>query len=101
MAKQLTDREKKKIIADYAEMGSCNAVAKKHKRSWTTVKQVVESDPDKLLKAMSHDEIIGKSTISQIATAFGVVTDKFMTLRTQQEVHPLLKDIAEAMKEKH
>lgn len=55
---------------------------------------------DKLLTAMSNDEIIGKSTISQIATAFGVVTDKFMTLRTQQEVHPLLKDIAEAMKEK-
>ena len=50
---------------------------------------------------MSNDEIIGKSNISQIATAFGVVTDKFMTLRTQQEVHPLLKDIAEAMKEKH
>nr|DAW95639.1 MAG TPA: hypothetical protein [Bacteriophage sp.] len=56
---------------------------------------------DKLLTAMSNDEIIGKSNISQIATAFGVVTDKFMTLRTQQEVHPLLKDIAEAMKEKH
>ena len=128
MARHLTDREKKKIIADYAELGSCNAVAKKHKRSWTTIKQVVESDPDtmkkceqkreenmrdvlarkdtaccvldKLLTAMSNDEIIGKSTISQIATAFGVVTDKFMTLRTQQEVHPLLKDIAEAMKEK-
>lgn len=50
MAKHLTDREKKKIIADYAEMGSCNAVAKKHKRSWTTVKQVVESDPDTMKK---------------------------------------------------
>ena len=110
MARHLTDREKKKIIADYAELGSCNAVAKKHKRSWTTIKQVVESDPDtmkkceqkkeenmrdvlawmdarkdtaccvldKLLTAMSNDEIIGKSTISQIATAFGVVIDKFM-----------------------
>ena len=50
MARHLTDREKKKIIADYAEMGSCNAVAKKHKRSWTTVKQVVESDPDTMKK---------------------------------------------------
>ena len=50
MAKHLTDREKKKIIADYAEMGSCNAVANKHKRSWTTVKQVVESDPDTMKK---------------------------------------------------
>ena len=44
MARHLTDREKKKIIADYAELGSCNAVAKKHKRSWTTIKQVVENN---------------------------------------------------------
>lgn len=42
MAKHLTDREKKKIIADYAEMGSCNAVAKKHGRSWATIKQMAE-----------------------------------------------------------
>ena len=113
MARHLTDREKKKIIADYAELGSCNAVAKKHKRSWTTIKQVVESDPDtmkkceqkreenmrdvlawmdaacgvldKLLTAMSNDEIIGKSTISQIATAFGVVIDKFMLSQGDSE----------------
>lgn len=42
MARHLTDREKKKIIADYAEMGSCNAVAKKHGRSWATIKQIAE-----------------------------------------------------------
>ena len=105
------------LFLDYAELGSCNAVAKKHKRSWTTIKQVVESDPDtmkkceqkkeenmrdvlawmdtrkdtacdvldKLLKAMSNDEIIGKSTISQIATAFGVVIDKFMLSQGDSE----------------
>ena len=40
---------------------------------------------DKLLKAMSNDEIIGKSTISQIATAFGVVIDKFMLSQGDSE----------------
>ena len=52
MARHLTDREKKKIIADYAELGSCNAVAKKHKRSWTTITQVVESDPDTMISCL-------------------------------------------------
>ena len=28
MAARLTDRQKKKIVADYAQLGSCNAVAK-------------------------------------------------------------------------
>lgn len=40
---------------------------------------------DKLLTAMSNDEIIGKSTISQIATAFGVVIDKFMLSQGDSE----------------
>lgn len=44
MAKQLTDRQKKKIIADYVELGSYNAVAKKHKVSATTVKRWVLSE---------------------------------------------------------
>ena len=44
MAKHLTDREKKKIIADYVECGSYNAVAKKYKISATTVKNAVLKD---------------------------------------------------------
>ena len=44
MAKHLTDRQKKKIIADYVELGSYNAVAKKHKLSATTVKNTVLKD---------------------------------------------------------
>ena len=34
MAKHLTDREKKKIIADYAECGNYSQVARKHKVSF-------------------------------------------------------------------
>lgn len=41
MAKHLTDREKKKIIADYVELGSYNAVAKKHGVSDNTVRNIV------------------------------------------------------------
>ena len=129
MARHLTDREKKKIIADYAELGSYNAVAKKHKRSWTTIKQVVESDPDimkkceqkreenmrdvlawmdarkdtacgvldKLLTAMSNDVIIGGSTISQIATAFGIVVDKFTLVQGDSQTLSKAKELLEGV----
>lgn len=46
MASRLTDKQKKKIIADYVELGSYNAVANKHKISDKTVKNVVLSDPE-------------------------------------------------------
>lgn len=44
MAARLTDRQKKRIIADYVELGSYNAVAKKYKISATTVKKLVLND---------------------------------------------------------
>lgn len=45
MAARLTDKQKKQIIADYVELGSYNAVAKKHKVSVETVKRhVLKSD---------------------------------------------------------
>lgn len=50
MAKHLTDREKKKIIADYAECGNYSQVARKHKVSFDTVKRVVISDPETVKK---------------------------------------------------
>lgn len=46
MAKHLTDRQKKKIIEDYAELGSYRAVARKHKISDGTVKRICERDPE-------------------------------------------------------
>lgn len=44
MAAHLTDKQKKKIIADYVECGSYNAVAKKHNIADKTVKRVVEAN---------------------------------------------------------
>lgn len=42
MAAHLTDKRKKKIVADYLEMQSINAVATKNKVSWSTVRSVLD-----------------------------------------------------------
>lgn len=46
MAARLTDRQKKKILADYLESGSYRAVAKKNGVSDSTVKRVVVESGD-------------------------------------------------------
>lgn len=46
MAARLTDRQIKKIIADYAQLGSCNAVAKLNGCSPNTVKKFVQNNAD-------------------------------------------------------
>lgn len=46
MAKHLTDRQKKQIIADYVTLGTYAAVAKKHMTSETTVRRIVKNDPE-------------------------------------------------------
>lgn len=51
VAKRLTDKQKKRIIADYVELGSYNAVAKKHHIADSTVKRVVMKDGDTQRKA--------------------------------------------------
>ena len=56
LAKHLTDKEKKKIIADYVECGSYNAVAKKYKVSATTVKNTVLKDNKSVEKCEQKKE---------------------------------------------
>lgn len=56
MAARLTDRQKKKIIADYVELGSYNAVAKKYQISATTVKKLVLNDCDSVEKCEQKKE---------------------------------------------
>lgn len=46
MAARLTDKQKKKIIADYVQIGSYNAVSKIYGVSATTVKNVVLKSAD-------------------------------------------------------
>ena len=46
MAARLTDGQKNQIIADYVELGSYNAVAKKHKVSDKTVRNIILKNPE-------------------------------------------------------
>ena len=46
MAARLTDKQKKKIVADYVQLGSYNAVSKIHGVSATTVKNIVLKSAD-------------------------------------------------------
>ena len=56
MAARLTDRQKKKIVADYVQLGSYNAVAKIHGIADTTVKRIVLACPDMQEKAEQKKE---------------------------------------------
>ena len=110
MATRLTDAQKKKIIADYAESGSYAAVGRMNGVSDKTVKAIVKADPetsriseqkkkqntldmlqymedrrkkaqnvmDVYLEALSDPEKIKSASLSQIATAFGIIIDKFV-----------------------
>lgn len=46
MAARLTDKQKKKIIADYVQLESYNAVAKLNGVSHQTVKRIVSENPE-------------------------------------------------------
>lgn len=46
MAARLTDKQKKKIIADYVQLGSYNAAAKLNGVSHQTVKRIVDECPE-------------------------------------------------------
>ena len=46
MAARVTDREKKMIIADWIEMQTYSAVARKHGVTHQTVKRIVNASPD-------------------------------------------------------
>lgn len=46
MAARLTDRQKKKLVADYIDLQSYNAVSKIYGVSRQTVKNIVEKEPD-------------------------------------------------------
>ena len=56
MAARLTDRQKKKIIADYVQIGSYNAVAKMNGVSKDTVKRIVQSCEDIAQKTQQKKE---------------------------------------------
>lgn len=106
MAPRLTDKQRKKVIADYVNLGSYNAVAKMHGIADTTVKRIVSSDRETLKKVEQKkkqntmdmlefletrkqktqdiiDQLldgmpdkIPRASLVQIVTAYGVLVDK-------------------------
>lgn len=110
MAARLTDKQKKKIIADYVEVGSFNAAVRANGVSRNTVKAVVTADNEVLqkaaqkkeqntvdmlaymekrkkdaqgvidgyLKALADPNKIEMAKLSEVATAMGIVIDKFV-----------------------
>lgn len=122
MAARLTDKQKKKIVADYLGLGSYNAVAKKNGVSNHTVKRIVletpeiskkvqqkkeqntadilshmESQKDEVIKvldeylaAMRDPAKIKRAGVVQLATALGIVIDKYtMTAKNEQALQKL------------
>lgn len=56
MAARLTDRQKKRIIAEYVEVGSYNATAKKFGISESTVRRLCKREPEITRKAEQKRE---------------------------------------------
>lgn len=56
VAARLTDKQKKKIVADYIQLGSYNAVSKIHGISATTVKNIVLKSPGIVKKCEQKKE---------------------------------------------
>ena len=135
MAK-LTDKQRKKIIADYINGISMPALATQHKVSTTTIYRIIHSDKDQKKKAkqkkeensqevlkymaekapeacrlidnyltdMLDENKIAKASIVQLATALGIVADKFafaLTEKTGQAAQMGVEDdpITKALKE--
>ena len=118
MAARLTDKQKKKIIADYMESSSYRATAKLNKVSATTVKNVVLDDTesvqkcaqkkeqntldmlaymekrkkeaqgviDDYLKALADPNKIEMAKLSEVATAMGIVIDKFVNTPVKNQL---------------
>lgn len=70
MAARLTDRQKKKIVADYIELQSFNAVSKIHGVSRQTVKNVVDKMPDIGQKLQQKREENTKDALQHLENRF-------------------------------
>nr|DAK96280.1 MAG TPA: helix-turn-helix domain protein [Caudoviricetes sp.] len=125
MAARLTDKQKKKIIADYVELGSYNAVARKHGVSNHTVKRIalgeaetskkvqhkkeqntadilsyMESQKGEVIKmldsylaALNDPKKIERAGVVQLATALGIVIDKYTATSKNEQAMQKLDDL--------
>lgn len=76
MAARLTDKQKKKIIADYVELGSYNAVAKANGVSATSVKNIITSqNVDFVEKCEQKKKQNTESILDHMESKIGVVNE--------------------------
>lgn len=94
---RLTDRKKKKIIADYLETQSVNSTAKKNGISWKTAKIVIEQDEELTKKLeqkkeqntadiLAYMESKRQEVCGIIDIGLSVLPDKIRDARTASEV---------------
>ena len=74
-AARIGESKRKKIIADYVELGSYNATAKKHKVSATTVKRIVTGSAESVRKCEQKKEEIEKSILDHMESQRNVVKE--------------------------
>lgn len=68
MGRRLTDKQKKKITADYLELGSYRAVGRLHNVSDITVKKIVQADPESMQKLAQKKEENTQSVLDYMDT---------------------------------
>ena len=75
MAARLTDKQKKKIIADYVELGRYNATAKRNGVSNHTVKRVVLEVPEMADKIQQKKEENTADILAYMESQRGIVCE--------------------------
>lgn len=75
MAAHLTDRQKKKIIADYVNTQSVNAAAKMNGVSWDTVKRLLEKTGDVEKKLEEKNRENTKDILAYMESQKGLVCE--------------------------
>jgi len=95
VAARLTDKQKKKIVADYAMLGSYNAAAKANGVSPNTVKNIVKGNADfaqscKRKKEENTQDILAymDSQRSKVCDIIGLYLDELRNVRQFEKLTP-------------
>ncbi len=88
MAKHLTDKQRKRINADYRELGSLNAVAKLHGVSRQTVKNIIMQDTEIGQKLQQKKEQNTADILAHMETkkdAVNLIIDRYLIALLDEE----------------
>ena len=88
MGKHLTDKQKKKIIADRAENMSIRQLAQKYKTSTTTIQRVIRNDPDFAQKVTQKKEQNAADILAHMETkkdTVNLIIDRYLTALLDEE----------------